>query len=194
MVDWCTKFIRQQVSSAPEMMAEIEHSERALIHIMVGIAKEKHVMEDMISHKTFNVTFSEQCVANRRALRRKPTSDGYYSVFDMPTLFPKPGACVTLTGVRKGAGLEVKEWHPCEQAEQHYWILRNTRDKLIHRQLEEKRAAQNLQVAAQQVVPEWGASGAESPSGDLEYHSATGSQRDEEILDFSTPTGSDGDH
>ena len=48
-------------------------------------------------------------------------------------------------------------------------------------------SAQNLQ----EVVPEMGASGTESPSEDQEYHSAAASQRDEEILDFSTPTGSD---
>ena len=123
------KILRQQVSSAPEMMAESEQNEWKLIHIMVAIVKDKHVMEDVMSGETFNVTFSGQCLANRRRLQCKPNHDGYCSVSDMPSLTPKNNDRVTLTGVRKGAGLKVNEWHLCKQAEQDLWIHYKTMKK-----------------------------------------------------------------
>ena len=130
MSDGFPRILRQQASSAPEMMAECEENEWKLIHIMVAICKEKHVLQDEISHQTFNVTYSDECLAIRRALRRKPTPDGYYAIFNMPSLYPKANDHVALTGIRKGPGLLVKEWHLCEQAERDYWILRNTRDRM----------------------------------------------------------------
>ena len=165
IADKMSEFRVCRASSVAELYED--HPSNKTLHTLVLRVVNRTEMVCYLSEQTVKVSFHQNCLDQRKYMRKRPQGK-FYAVFNPPIpLYPPTGSIIKVVAKNLfEEGIEILRWHePSERAELDAHRLENVVDKIRLRQQETANAEKARQLALSEEPSKRYASGVIGESG-----------------------------